>query len=69
MRTKKEKKPKAYIRPEYLKGNLPDGNPFGLKRETYCFDRNSREFKQMTGIMVEFSKQKRSAPVSSKITF
>lgn len=69
MRKKKEEKPKACIKPKYLQGNLPDGNPFGVNRNIHFFDKNSKEFKKMTGIMVDFSKMKRSAPISSKISY
>ena len=69
MRKKKEEKPKAYIREECLQGHLPDGNPFGVNREEHQLNKNSKEFKKMTSIMVDFGKMRRSAPISSKISY
>ena len=61
--------PRAYIRKEYLEGKLPNGNPFGVKKNGVLYSRGSKEYKMQTSILAEFGKLRRSTPMSSKITF
>lgn len=71
MKPKPESKAKAFIRPEYQDGRLPDGNPFGLPERFSLPDKNTKEYKMTDKIVKEFlNRSHKGTPVAgSKIAF
>ncbi len=71
MKPKPESKPKAFIRPEYQDGRLPDGNPYGLPKRMSLPDKNTKEYKMTDKLVKEFlNRPHKGVPVAgSKIAF
>ena len=71
MKPKPESKYKAYVKPEYQMGSLPNDNPFGFKSNYKLPDKNTKEYKQATKMVKDFlNRPHKGTPVSgSKIAF
>ena len=66
-----ESKCKAFIKPEYLAGRLPEANPFGFAIKASLPARNTKEYRAATRMVNDFlSRPHKGTPlVGSKIAF
>ena len=62
--------PRAYIRPEFLTGRLPDDNPYGFKKVNLP-DKNTKEYKAASRMVNDFlSRFNKATPLAgSRIAF
>ena len=71
MKPKPESKPKAFIKPEFLDGRLPEANPFGFGVQYRLPDKNTKEYRAASKIVKDFlNRPNKGTPISgSKIAF